>query len=69
MSKTSNPVPNELVDAIKKIHPDRLSLIADAYLDLTGRVHILRRIDNRLTKMSPEQTAYAMSHPIVPFEL
>jgi len=63
LSTTSSPPPVKLVDAMKRICPRRLELTADDKLDLTGRQHILRRVENRLTPMTPDQTAYMLLHP------
>lgn len=56
VSKTSYPLQKEFVEAIIKINPKITQLIADGKLDFTGRGHILRRISDRLTIMTPEQT-------------
>ena len=69
LSMTSSPPPIKLVDAMKRICPGRLELTADDKLDLTGRQHILRRVENRLTLMTPDQTAYMLLHPPVIFEI
>ena len=69
LSMTSSPPPIKLVDAMKRICPGRLELTADDKLDLIGRQHILRRVENRLTLMTPDQTAYMLLHPPVIFEI
>jgi len=69
LSMTSSPPPIKLVDAMKRICPGRLELTADDKLDLTGRQHILRRVENRLTPMTPDQTAYMLLHPPVIHEI
>lgn len=63
LSKTTRPIKSGLVEAILEIQPERLRIIADHYLDLEGRTHILRRIGQRLTKCTPEQTKYMINHP------
>lgn len=63
LSMSTYPLPIDLADAIRKLDPRRLELQADDKLDLTGRQHVLRRIENRLTYMTPEQTAYMLLHP------
>ena len=66
LSITSSPPPIKLVDAMKKICPRRLELTADDKLYLTGRKHILRRVENRLTHMTPDQTEYMLLHmPVI----
>ena len=62
LSKSSSHLPNNLIDAIKKLDRKRLELYADNSLDLDGRQHILRRLENRLVHMTQEQTIYMMKH-------
>lgn len=62
LSKSSSPLPNDLISAIKKLDRKRLELCADDSLDLDGRQHILRRVENRLVHMTQEQTIYVMKH-------
>lgn len=69
LSKTSKPIEKELVEAILEIQPERPKIIAEDYLDLEGRTHILRRIGQRLTKCTPEQTKYMMEHMPYIFEI
>lgn len=64
ISKTSYSLQKEFVDAIIKINPEITKLVADNKLDFTGRIHILRRINDRLTFMTPEQTYYMAENPI-----
>ncbi len=63
LSKSTIPLPVEFDNAIRKLDPGRLELEADDKLDLTGRQHVLRRIENRLTFMTPEQTSYMLKNP------
>lgn len=69
LSKTSFPLPNELVEAIRKLDAKRLELHADDSLDLSGRQHVLRRVEGRLTHMTPKQTEYMLEHPPIIYEL
>ena len=69
LSKSTIPLPVEFDNAIRKLDLGRLELTADDKLDLTGRQHILRRVENRLTLMTPDQTAYMLLHPPVIFEI
>lgn len=69
LSKTSNPLPVDLIEAIRKLDPERLELEADASLDMTGRQHLLRRVENRLTSMTRQQTTYMLQHPLVIHEI
>jgi glutamine synthetase adenylyltransferase len=64
LSKNSKPVEEELYNAIKRNDPGRLELLADDSVDLEGSYHVLRKLENRLVSMTPEQTNYALSHPI-----
>lgn len=69
LSKSSNPLSDNLVNAIKKLDQNILKLHADNLLDLDGRQHILRRLESKLTYMTKEQTAYMMEHPIIIHEI
>lgn len=62
LSKTRYILPDKLMNAIRKLDKERLELVADSFLDLVGRQHILRRVDNRLTNMTEEQTKYMIEH-------
>ena len=61
LSKSSNPIPGNLASAIKALDQDRLELQADDSLDLDGRQQVLRKLENRLEHMTPEQTEYTIS--------
>jgi hypothetical protein len=63
LSKTSKPIPQDLYFAVKRLDSDRLEAIADNELDLEGRHHFLRRVENRLTILTPEQLQYIKDHP------
>lgn len=69
LSKSSSPLYKELVDAIRKLDKGRIELCADDLLDLDGRQHILRRLENRLTFMTKEQTKYMVENPIMVSEI
>lgn len=69
LSISTYPLPIYLADAIRKMDPGRLELTADDKLDLTGRQHILRREENRLTYMTPDQTEYMLLHPPEIYEI
>lgn len=64
VSKTSHLLQKEFADAIIKINPKITQLTADDKLDFTGRSHVLRRVCDRLTFMTPEQTCYMIENPI-----
>lgn len=58
LSKGSAPADPRMINALNKVNENRLEVTADNDLDLTGRQHVLRRLNERLTKMTPEQTQY-----------
>lgn len=64
LSKSSSPIVDKLAGVIRNINKGISELIADDYLDLTGRYHILRRLENRLIKMTTEQDIYMVNHTI-----
>ena len=63
LSKSTYIIPDELVNAIKKLDKGRLELNADESLDLEGRQHVLRLTENRLVFMTHQQTTYIMENP------
>lgn len=69
LSKSTNKLPDGLVNAIRKLDEKRLELDADKSLDLKGRQHILRRIENRLVLMNSQQTEYMMKNLPKVFEI
>lgn len=58
LSKSSSLLPDGLVKAIKEQNPERLYLHADSALDLTGRQYVLRKLEDRLVALTPEQDQY-----------
>lgn len=60
LNKSTTAIPTEFEIAIRKLDPGRICLAADDSLDLTGRLHLLRRVENRLTIMTPDQTVYML---------
>lgn len=62
LSKSSSPLNKKLIDAIKKLDKERLELYAGDILDLEGRQHVLKRLDNKLVYMTEEQTKYMTEH-------
>ena len=64
LSKSSSPLCDELIGAIKKLDKERLELYAEGTLDLEGRQHVLRVLENenKLVYMSEEQTKYMCKH-------
>lgn len=65
LSKPTYPLQKELIEEIRKFDRDRIELCADNDLDLEGRQHILRRLDNRLTHMNCQQTEYMIENPLM----
>ena len=64
LSKSSSPLCDKLIGAIKKLDKERLELYAEDILDLEGRQHVLRLLENenKLAYMSEEQTKYMYRH-------
>ena len=62
LSKSSAKLPNDLVNAIRKLDEKRLELVAEDSLDLCGRQHVLRRLENRLVYMTSEQTKHMVEN-------
>ena len=58
LSKSSSPLPDGLVKAIKEQNPDRLYLCADSTLDIPDRQYVLRKLEDRLVALTPEQDQY-----------
>ena len=56
LSITSKPVTKEFARELRQQQPNRHELTADNDLDLTGRGHILRKIEKTLCRLTPEQT-------------
>lgn len=64
LNKSTKPVPQSLLDEIRKIDGKVYELVADDSVDLDGRDHILRMVGDRLTRMTPEQSLYAVNNPL-----
>ena len=69
LNKSSKAINPELIEAIREIQPDRLQLVADEVLDLEDRVHVMRRVGNRLTICTAAQTEYMTRNMPAIFEL
>lgn len=69
LSKSSKHYPEELAQALKRSDSGRLELFAEDNLDLEGRQHVLRKIDDKLIHMTPDQTKFMMSYPMKIFEI
>ncbi len=59
LSKTSKPIPLPLKDAILRQQPNRSQVRANQQLKLEDRLHIVRKTEDCLDVMTPDQTAYA----------
>lgn len=62
LSKSSAKLPDDLVNAIRRLDSERLELVAEDSLDLRGRQHILRRLEDELVYMTSEQTKHMTEH-------
>lgn len=62
LSKSSCELHSDLVSTIRKLEENRLELVAEDSLDLVGRQHVLRRLEDKLTYMTSEQTKYMAEH-------
>lgn len=69
LSKSSSPLPDGLVKAIKEQDPSRPYLHADNAIDLAGRQHILRKLEDRLVALTSEQDQYMSKKKINIFEI
>lgn len=65
VSKTSDPLAKGLAAAVREAAPSLPTLQTNAEIDFAGRQHILRRLEDRLVKMTPKQTQYVLDHPII----
>ncbi|RLI71897.1 hypothetical protein DRO97_09420 [Archaeoglobales archaeon] len=54
--KSFNPVEERLIDVVRDLNNEEL--YADDSLDLFGRYHLARKLENRLTVLTPEQELY-----------
>ena len=62
LSKSSDKLPDDLVNAIRRLDDKRLELVAEDNLDLEGRQHVLRRLNDRLKYMTSEQIEHMLKH-------
>ncbi|RLI88239.1 MAG: hypothetical protein DRO98_03390 [Archaeoglobales archaeon] len=69
LSKTFNPLSDELADTIRDLHPDIIDLHADDSLNLIGRYHVVRRLGSRLTHLTLEQEEYVGKRMLRVYEL
>lgn len=69
LSKSSRHYPDELAQALRRLDPGRIELFAEYNLDLEGRQHVVRRIDDKVIHMTTEQTIFMMNYPMKIFEI
>lgn len=69
LSKSSMHYPEELAQVLRKLDPRRIELFADDNLDLDGRQHVVRRIDDKIVHMTAEQTMFMTNYPMKIFEI
>jgi len=50
---------NMLLDAFRHVQPERLELHGDDQIDLSGRLHVVRIINDKVHWMNQEQTEWA----------
>lgn len=62
LSKTTNPIPIELKESLILTQKDITQIIADNTLDLEGRLHVIRMINNKLGIMTSNQTRYMQNN-------
>lgn len=62
LSKSSYMLPDDLVNAIRRLDDKILELVAEDNLDLEGRQHVLRRLEDRLQCMTSEQIEHMVKH-------
>lgn len=66
ISKMTQPLCEEFWRAIKEESPEILVLTVHNEIDLEGNYHMLRQIGSELSKMTPDQTEYAIEHqPVI----
>ncbi len=64
LNKTSKPITDSLKKGILYFHPERTILAADECLDIEGPLAIVRRIDDFISYMTPQQTRYMENRTI-----
>jgi len=69
LSKSSRYYPEELAQALRRLDSGRIELFADDNLDLDGRQHLVRRIDDKIVHMTTEQTMFMTNYPMKIFEI
>ena len=62
LSKTSYSLNEDVIDTMK-IYVKKETLYADDILDLEGRQHFVRKVGNKITFMTKEQTEYMLANP------
>ena len=64
LSKSTNPIPLGLMDAILRAQPKKIKIQADNKLDLEGRLHVLRKKEGKLEIMTANQLSYVQNQRV-----
>ncbi|MEK6839329.1 MAG: hypothetical protein AABX72_00135 [Nanoarchaeota archaeon] len=64
LSKSTNPIPLGLRDAILRAQPKKIKIQADNKLDLEGRLHVLRKKEGKLEIMTANQLSYVQNQRV-----
>ncbi|RLI77358.1 hypothetical protein DRP05_10390 [Archaeoglobales archaeon] len=65
--KSFNPVEERLIDAVRK--KDNEEVYADDSMNLVGRYHLARKLEDRLTFLTPEQESYMSKRMLRVYEM
>lgn len=65
--KSFNPVEERLINAVRE--RDNEELYADDSMNLAGRYHLARKLDDRITFLTPEQEAYMSKRMLRVYEM
>lgn len=69
LSKSSNHYPEELAQALMILDSGRIKLFVDDNLYIEGRQHVVRRVGDKITYMTTEQTIFMSKYPMEVFEI
>ena len=61
LSKILRPLNKKIIQAVKKLQPERQEYTADNSIDLTGRYYLLRREGKNLIRLTQEQSLYCLT--------
>ena len=65
--KSFSPVEERLVDAVREL--DSEELYADDSMNLAGRYHLARKLEDKLTFLTPEQETYMSKRMLRVYEM